>query len=134
MPPLLKAILLWLAIAFGTLLVGEALTRRYPPKTPFSTWCAACAALTSLPIALLFSPTIIVMGWSGYPAPAALVLLALAIIPEAGEHNWARENLPRAVIGFLGLWSVSWLVTFIRRSQKLERPEQDKRNVSDGKR
>jgi hypothetical protein len=129
MPPLLKAILLWLVIGFGILLLVEALTRRYPPKTPYSTWCAVCAALTSLPLALLFSPTIIVMGWSGCPAPAALVLLGMAIIPEAWEHGWARENLPPAVIGFLGSWSLLWLISFIRRARKLERAAEGKTNV-----
>jgi len=118
----IKLIFLWVAVCFGLLQAARFLFRRYPPKTAFSMWCSACAALNMLPIALFFSPTFLMLGGFPFPAPAGLLLIYCAFDSEFQNNNGEliRKNLGFTVICFVGFWLVAWILNLIYRSRKLQ--------------
>lgn len=105
-------VLVWLALVAACFCLRAAFLRRQ--KTLSSGWRAM---VNTLPLTLLFSPTILVAGWSGIPAPATLVLLGCALIPEA-RKDLARQNVPPAIIGFIGFWIIAWSISCIRQARK----------------
>ncbi len=119
---LIKLILAWIVICLGLLLPVRIFYRRYPPKVAYSFGCAVCAALNTLPIAFFFSPTILILGWFPFPAPAGLVLIYCAFDFEfhANNNELIRNNRGIAMIGFLGFWLVAWIMNLIYISRKLQ--------------
>jgi hypothetical protein len=111
-------------IGVGTFVLARYLLRRYPPKVAYSYWCAFCAALNSFSIAFIFSPTLLVSGWFGFPAPAGFVLICCLFDTEFRRNNneLIRKNFGGAMILFTGFWFIAWLVSIIRRSKKLQKP------------
>lgn len=114
---------MWLGVGISSLIFSRLILRRYIPKLPYSLCGAFCAALNSLPIAFIFSPTFLISGWFGFPAPATFVLFC-CLFDSDFKHNkneLIRKNLGLAVIAFSSFWFCAWLFNFLRSSKKLQR-------------
>ena len=101
--------MLWIAICLVSFLLFRLLSNRYQPTVGYSWWCAAWAGIRTFPIAFLFGPTLWIVGWFPFPAPAGLILIHCALDPEFhfNSNEPIRKNLGLAMIGLTGFWLVS---------------------------
>ena len=69
----------------------------------------------------MFAPTIVILGFSGGPMPASLVMFLYAILPERSDYDDYAICFHIATVAFFVTWAIMFLFAFGRLALRLDR-------------
>lgn len=80
-------------------------------------------------MALIFAPTIVILGFSGLPMPASLVMFLYAILPERNDYDDYATCFHIATVAFFATWVIMFLFAFGRLASRLDRTRNEQQSA-----
>ena len=113
-------VLSWLLIVVCCARWGWKLTANLYSPTLFSARHFIRLGVRSFTLSLVFVPTLVFLGFSGFPAPATLVIFLYAVSSGRDDYDDYTTSFIVAMIAFLLGWLTLFAVALIRLASRLQ--------------
>ena len=118
----------WFLIVTCCARLGWKLTANFSSPRALSIRHISRLAIRSITLCLVFAPTIVILGFVGFPAPASLVIFLYAVLPGRNDLSDYTVSFYFALVCFLISCFILFTAALFRLNWRLSRDRDNLRS------